>query len=225
MGLADKLKRAVASNFLVESQESTTPSSAKSPRTTASSHNNASATNAKAAWEKAGAAPPSLLKPKGITALQVAEMIGALPESMPTRSKRLTVRAAIDSQSDGSGVKAEHLLAEATLNKIQVTQKLQQRETEYESLMSQLKKVMADYETEQVSLQEQLEAYSKVVHFLSSEVGTDNTNRTAASAPFAPQSNFSTTSREESKSNLGKDESELPPHLRDGEVRKLLGIA
>jgi hypothetical protein len=272
MGLADKIKRAVASNFFTEAEEVTTASQVSSPNIhrTSMPVAHGKSTHVPVAPPQAPVAepiriaeptpvattttvgtspvvsdlPPPMPAPapppapvhKGMTALQVAEMIEALPESMPTRSKRLTVRAALDSQEKASGIKAEHLLAEATLSKIQITQKLQKRTEEYEATMTQLQKIIADYEAEQTEMEKQLEAYNRVLHFLSSEVGNDTNSRpnTATTTngiptPFASQPNFSTTSREEGKSNGDKngdkeENSDLPPHLRDGEVRKLLGI-
>jgi hypothetical protein len=249
MGLADRLKRAVASNFFTEEE---------APPPTAPQHNTPPATsthlpNTQHPQNTSPASVTDFVLPTpvqvqnpssaNLTALQVAEMINALPESMPTRSKRLTVRAAIDSQVEKTGIKAEHLVAEATLNKIQIAQKLQQREAGYKAIISQLKKIMAEYEDEQANLQQQLDAYERVLHFLSVEVGNASQTQGRMSAagipaPFSSQSNFATANGEEgddketentdenaeSSARKAVSDENLPPHLRDGEVRKLLGI-
>jgi hypothetical protein len=235
MGLADKLKRAVASNFFTEEEIPASATSKTAPHLTlSSSPQNTAPAPAAAVTPTVQTAPPTQV---GITALQLAEMISTLPESMPTRSKRLTVRAAIDSQAAKTGIKAEHLVAEATLNKIQIAQKLQQREAGYKAIISQLKKIMAEYEDEQANLQQQLDAYERVLHFLSVEVGTESQGRMSATGipvPFASQTNFATAHKEEGEEGQEKgtgsstkkvvSDEDLPPHLRDGEVRKLLGI-
>jgi hypothetical protein len=212
MGLADKLKRAVASNFFTEEESvrQPTPTSTPPPATP-------SLTIETFGEEKVEQKPKPQETPKGgMTALQISEMIDALPESMPTRSKRLTVRAMIDAQASITGVKAEHLLAEAMLNKIQLTQRLQQREAGHRAIMAQLNKILAEYTEEQSNIQQQLDSYERVAHFLSAEVG--NEGRAGVPPPMSTPTNFSTASSEE------KSDNELPPHLRDGEVRKLLGI-
>jgi hypothetical protein len=226
MGLADKLKRAVASNFFTEEETTAKPTTAPTPP-----QNRTHAPVVPSSAPIGGDDLPSItttMTQGGMTALQVAEMISALPESMPTRSKRLTVRAAIDSQVAKTGIKAEHLVAEATLNKIQIAQKLHQREAGYRAIIAQLKKIMAEYEDEQTNLQQQLDAYERVLHFLSVEVGTEaqpqgRMSATGIPAPFSSQTNFATANGEEGEGKA-TSEDDLPPHLRDGEVRKLLGI-
>jgi hypothetical protein len=118
-----------------------------------------------------------------MTALQVAEMINTLPETMPLRAKRAVVRAAIESQGMASGATIDHILADATWGKVQEAQLIEKESSQATGEISLLEsevlqKKMAlestkkNWEEVQREKQKILDSYDAVLQFLSYESNT-----------------------------------------------------
>jgi hypothetical protein len=176
--------------------------------------------------------------PPILTALQVAEMINALPETMPMRAKRAVIRATIEAQGTASGTTADHILADATWGKMQINQQLNKEQEETNTQIRALEAQIVAQESLLASTrqrwgnliesrQQTLRQYDNVFQFLGSEIVAENPIRMNFASAHNPELTLVLSTedslKDSSNSHLAENDL-LPPHLRDDSVRKILGL-
>jgi hypothetical protein len=179
------------------------------------------------------------------SAEQASKILSALPDDLPMRVKRMTVKATLDAVDPTAVIAPEDVVADAMLKKMHIAQ---YREALGEKVSAQKAAIEADIaltraeieaeiarmEKEIVRRQEAIAALEqskqraveecgKRIHQME-EVVLFFQAEAAAAEPAVPVSSIATATANAPAPNTPEAEDELPPFMRDSAVYRLLGL-
>lgn len=177
------------------------------------------------------------------TAEQASKILAALPDDLPMRVKRMTVKATLDAVDPTAVIAPEDVVADAMLKKMHIAQ---YREALGEKVSAQKAAIEADIALTRAEIEAQIARLEKeIVRRQESIVSLEQARQraaeecgkrihqmeevvlffqaeAAAAEPAAPVSTIATAAA--SAPSVAEPEDELPPFMRDSAVYRLLGL-
>jgi hypothetical protein len=183
------------------------------------------------------------LPPVRFSAEQASKILSALPEDLPMRVKRMTVKATLDAVDPTAAIAPEDVVADAMLKKMHIAQYrealgdkvAEQRaaiEAEIARTRAEIEAAIARMEREIVRRQEAIAALELTKHRAAEECGKRIQQmeqvvlffqaEAVAADPATPVANIATATA--AAPSAPESEDELPPFMRDEAIYRLLGM-